>query len=344
MAAVELVGLAKAFAGGVVGLQPTTLDVAAGGCVALIGPTGSGKSTLLRLVAGLEVPTAGEVRIAGRRVDRLPPHRRGVSLLPQRVALYPHRTVRDNLAGGTAFPPVAGLLDRFPHQLSGGQRQLVGLAKLAARRRPVWLLDEPFTGLDADLRERFRADLHLFRAETAATILIVTHDPADVSALADRVAVLRAGAVVQLGTPAEVRARPRDRFAAVAFAGLCLLDGTATGDGDPGGFTAAGGAAKGDCPRGSSDNLALGFRPEDLLPVPAAEPPPPHGVAFCDWPVVSAEPVGSGWRLTLALGGCRVRAGVATGSPPPVGTVTRWHLPPDRCHWFRGDTGERLGG
>jgi ABC-type sugar transport system ATPase subunit len=305
-----------------------------------------------------------------------------VSLLPQRVALYPYLTVGQNLnlasrerqrpevpprppvlpavdpsairqavAGG---PPVADapgspaldhLLARYPHQLSGGQRQLVGLAKLFAQGRPVWLLDEPFSGLDVAVREDFRHDLHLLGANTGATIVLVTHDPADALALGRRIGVLGDGVLRQLGTADELRSRPGDRFAAVCLAGMSLLDGRVVGDGASARFVAAGGAVAGPMPRGLPDNLALGIRPEDLQAVPPGRPVNPDGghVALTGWPVVSAEPVGSGWRLALALGDTRLRAGPVAGSPPPVGTPTDWLLPPDRCHWFRRDTGGRAG-
>ena len=359
MAAVRLVGLAKTFPGGTAGLRPTDLLVESGECVALLGPTGSGKSTLLRLVAGLERPTAGEVWVGGERVDGREPHRRGISLLPQRVALYPHLTVAGNLAvasrpregtedatrppspHGDGSPRLAALRDRYPHQLSGGQRQLVALAKLVAQNRPVWLLDEPFTGLDAAVREDFRRDLHLLHTQVGATIVLVTHDPADAVALGRRVGVLGDGVLKQLDTVESLRTRPGDRFAAKCLAGLCLLDGRAVGDGDSRRFTAAEGAVSGECPRGSPDNLTLGTRPADLLAVPPGTTP--TGVVFRGWPAVSAEPDGSGWLVTLARGELRVRAAWAAGSPPPVGTVTDWQLPADRCHWFRGDTGDRVG-
>jgi ABC-type sugar transport system ATPase subunit len=339
----------------VAGLHPTDLAFEAGECVALVGPTGSGKSTLLRLIAGLEVPTAGEVWVGGERVDRLPPHRRGVSLLQQRVALYPHLNVAANLSAtntrrAAGFHPLFAkvpepLLGRYPHQLSGGQRQLVGLAKLVAQNRPVWLLDEPFTGLDFTVREEFRLDLHLLHAQTSATILLVTHDPADALALGRRIGVLGDGRLKQLGTPDSLRRRPGDRFAAVCLAGLSLLDGRVVGDGDSARFTAAEGAVSGPVPRGSPDNLTLGIRPADLLAVPPGTTLTHQlgGIVFRGWPAVSAEPVGSGWLLTLARGTARVRAGWPAGSPPPVGSATDWHLPPDCCHWFRGDTGDRVG-
>ena len=168
----------------------------------------------MRLVAGLEDPDAGEVHISGQRVDGLPPHRRGVALLPQRPALYPHLTVAQNLQAvrGTQsldLLQLGPLLHRYPHELSGGERQRVALAKLLARGAGVWLLDEPFSNLDPVFRSDFRRDLHLLLDRFAATIILVTHDPIDALALGRRVGVLGDGRLQQLGTARGVARPPR---------------------------------------------------------------------------------------------------------------------------------------
>jgi ABC-type sugar transport system ATPase subunit len=386
MSAVAITDLAITFPGGEIGLRPTTLAVEPGEHLALLGPTGSGKSTLLRLIAGLEAPTAGEVRVNGVRVDRLPPHRRGVALLPQRVALYPHLTVAENLnlvsreaqppersaaatsrggggrGDGDPLPPSAAqslrhlanqllnlepLLTRCPHQLSGGERQRVALAKLASRPVSVWLLDEPFTGLDPVFRSDFRSDLHLLIRAAGATMLMVTHDPTDALALGRRVGVLGAGELQQIGTPDELARRPGNRFVAHCLGRLSLIDGR-VGGGESAApvFRAADGTVSGPVPGsilgwlGPASNLTLGIRPEDVR-IGTPENPPP-GAVLTGWPVVSAEPVGSGWLLTVARGGGRLRVGWPSGSPPPVGTPVDLFLPADRCLWFDGTTGIAL--
>lgn len=366
MPRVELIGVRKSFPGGVVGLGPTDLVVEAGETLALLGPSGSGKSTLLRLVAGLDDPDAGEIRIDGVRVDRLPPHRRGVAMVPQRPALYPHLSVADNLAIGGLVPAdilellgLGPLLGRFPHQLSGGERQRVVLAKLAARDAAVWLLDEPFTGLDPVFRPEFRHDLHLLRDRGGGTILLVTHDPADAFALGHRIGVLGGGLLQQLGTPEALRNHPETRFVAAAIGRSSLIAGTISGVGAKAGdgglsrkFVWECGAFSVPVPDGvltldpgggTAPSLTLGIRPEDIFSVPPGEipNPPRDSVVLTGWPVVSAEPDGSGWLVTLARGRTRLRAWRPSG-PPRVGTPADWVIPIARCSWFDGPTGRRI--
>jgi ABC-type sugar transport system ATPase subunit len=236
---------------------------------------------------------------------------------------------------------VAHLLDRFPHQLSGGERQRVALARVAVRRPAVWLLDEPFAPLDPVFRSEFRHDLHLLLASTGATILLVSHDPSDALALSRRVGVLGDGRLQQLGTPEELRTRPGNRFVAEALGRFVLVDGRSA----DGRFASADGAVAMPLPAGvaakAGDRLALGIRPEDVIRQPPADPPP--GAALAGWSVVLAEPVGGGWLVTAAAGRTRVRAAWADGPPPPVGAAADWFLPADRCLWFDGATGARIG-
>jgi multiple sugar transport system ATP-binding protein len=377
MPSISLLGVSKTYPGGVVGLRPTDLAVAAGDRLALLGPSGSGKTTLLRLVTGLEEPDAGEIHVGGVRVDRLPPHRRGVALLPQRPALYPHLTVEGNLraarrAGGhlayvwphrgdkpPGSPEIADLLrlgpllGRYPHELSAGERQRVALGKLLARGAGAWLLDEPFSNLDPVFRSDFRRDLHLLLDRTAATIILVTHDPIDALALGRRVGVLGDGRVQQLGTPDELRDRPGNRFVAFCLGRLSLIDGRVGDGGDPSGrqFVSEDGSVAVPIPPGIArrlgpdpvPNLTLGIRPEDVLARSPGEHPNPlgGGAVLTGWPVVLAEPVGSGWLLTLARGRSRLRVWWPSGSPPPVGATADWSIPADRGLWF-DDTGRRI--
>jgi ABC-type sugar transport system ATPase subunit len=202
--------VSKVYPGGATALSDITLSLAAGECVAVVGPSGCGKTTLLRLVAGLEEPTAGEVKIGGRIVSRIPPQDRDVSLMPQGNALYPQFTVRENLAFGLRFravPPaeiakrvndtagmleLTALLDRLPHQLSGGQQQRVALGRCAVRRPAVLLLDEPLSHLDAPLRAGVRAEILRVRREFGMTAMWVTHDPDEARAVGDRVVEMKA--------------------------------------------------------------------------------------------------------------------------------------------------------
>lgn len=366
MPSVTLAGVSKAYPGGVVALHPTDLALDAGDRLVLVGPSGSGKTTLLRLIAGLDDPDAGEIRIGGVRADRLPPHRRGVGMVAQRPALYPHLTVEQNiaaiagdarlrLAANLDLLRLAPLLSRLPHQLSVGEKQRVALAKLLARGAGVWLLDEPFANLDPMFRADFRADLHLLLESSAATMVFVTHDPTDAWAFGRRVGVLGDGRLQQVGPPDELHARPGTRFVAACLGRLSLIDGApAAAGGRAGGGDRSGPIFVSECgsisvplPAGlarrgaeSAPNLALGIRPEDVQP--ASPGGPPNGAALTGWPVVSAEPVGSGWLLTLARGRTRVRAWQPSGSPPAVGRPADWYFPADRCVWFDGPTGRRI--
>jgi ABC-type sugar transport system ATPase subunit len=212
---VSLHGLSKTYPGGVEALRGVDIHVRSGELLVLLGPSGSGKTTLLRLIAGLETPTAGGVRIAGEPADRLPPHRRGVGLVSQRVVLFPHLSVRDNLRFGlprgqdgslsqvAELLRIGELLDRRPGELSGGQQQRVALGRALVRRPRVLLLDEPFSNLDAPLRWELRGQLHLLQRHLRATMILVTHEQDEALSLADRVAVLDRGRLAQLGTPRE---------------------------------------------------------------------------------------------------------------------------------------------
>ena len=213
---IQLDGVTKVYPGGVRAVTGVTLTVAAGACVAVVGPSGCGKTTLLRLVAGLEEPTTGEVRLGGRVVTHLRPQDRDIALMSQGHALYPQLTVRENLAFGLRFRAVprdeierrvrqvaeslglAALLDRLPHQLSGGQQQRVALGRCAVRRPAVLLLDEPLAHLDAPLRAGVGAEIVRVREQYGITTLWVTHDPDEARAVGDRVIDMTGGGIQRI--------------------------------------------------------------------------------------------------------------------------------------------------
>jgi ABC-type sugar transport system ATPase subunit len=244
MATVDFVGLTKRHdgpRGAVDVLRGIDLHVPEGAFVVLVGPSGCGKSTLLRCVAGLEEPTAGEVRIGGVRVNDVPPAARDVAMVFQGYALYPHMTVRENMgfalrlrkdpSADARVEEVArmlglvDLLDRLPRQLSGGQRQRVAMGRAVVRRPRVFLFDEPLSNLDAALRTQVRSELRRLHAHLGVTTIYVTHDQVEAMTLADRIVVLQGGVVQQVGTPQEVYDSPANRFVAgfVGTPGMAFL-------------------------------------------------------------------------------------------------------------------------
>src|SRR5918997_3346875 len=194
--------------------------------IAFLGPSGSGKSTLLRIIAGLETADAGEVRLDGERIDQLPPGRRGVAMVFQHYALYPHMTVRENMAFGlrNAKVPrdeiearvaeaarvleIEEQLDKKPGQMSGGQRQRVAIGRAIVKQPRLFLLDEPLSNLDAALRMRTRVELAQLRQKVDAAVIMVTHDQAEAMTLADRIVLINDRTIQQVGPPMEIYRRP----------------------------------------------------------------------------------------------------------------------------------------
>jgi spermidine/putrescine ABC transporter ATP-binding subunit len=228
---IELRGVSKKY-GHHVALQPTDLEISDGEFFCLLGPSGCGKTTTLNLIGGFLAPTQGTIWIQGQRVDRLPPHKRNVNTVFQSYALFPHMTVRDNVAFGLRMARVpkketAGRVtdalhlvgleefgDRPPTQLSGGQQQRVAVARALVRRPAVLLLDEPLGALDLKLRKRLQVELSQIHREVGTTFVYVTHDQEEAMTMADRVAVLNVGTIEQIGSPEEIYKRPRSRFVA----------------------------------------------------------------------------------------------------------------------------------
>jgi len=248
VSSLEVRGVAKAFEGRTV-LGEVDVDVADGSTLALLGPSGSGKSTLLRIVAGLESPDAGRVVIGGDDVTTRPVHRRGVGVVFQDQALFPHLDVAGNVGFGLrmarvdrverrrrvaealALVGLPGCEHRDPATLSGGEAQRVALARALAPRPRVLLLDEPLAALDQLLRERLLVELRSLFDELAVTVVAVTHDPTEAAALGDRIAVLLDGRIARAGTAGEVLASPGSAAVAALVGQRNVVPGTATGDG-----------------------------------------------------------------------------------------------------------------
>jgi ABC-type sugar transport system ATPase subunit len=230
MAGIEIRGLSKAFPACPRALDAVDLDVAGGELLVVVGPSGSGKTTLLRLIAGLDTPMAGEIRIGGKELAGVPPHQRNVALVFQNLALYQHLRVRENLAFGLNYTKgdqdvsavaemlgIGRLLDRYPAELSGGEQQRVALGRAIARRPAALLLDEPLSSLDAPVRRELRREVKRVQRELGAPTIYVTHDPTEALLMGDRIAVLDNGRIQQVGLPEEVYQRPANRFVAEFF-------------------------------------------------------------------------------------------------------------------------------
>jgi len=254
MAQVTLQKVGKTYPGGVAALRDVSLRIEDGELVVLVGPSGSGKTTLLRLIAGLERPTYGTIRIGERIVNDIPPHCRDVAMVFQRPALYPHLCVRANLGFGLRLSwrrwpllrregrtaridmrvleaarqlGLEDVLERRPGTLSGGQQQRVALGRALVREPAVFLFDEPLSNLDAQLRLELRRQLHLIHRRLRATMIYVTHDQDEAMSLGDRVVVLSQGVVRQADLPQALYDRPSDRFVAgfLGWPPMSLLDG-----------------------------------------------------------------------------------------------------------------------
>ncbi len=242
---VSLIDLTLAY-GGTIAVPGLTLDIVKGELIALLGPSGCGKTTTMRAIAGLLKPAAGRISIAGRDVTHVPANKRGVGLVFQSYALFPHLSAFENVAfglrlrhssetvirarteAGLATVGLSALATRRPAELSGGQQQRLALARSLVMEPSVLLLDEPLSNLDARLRLDMRSELQRMQRQTGVTMVFVTHDQAEALALADRVVLMRAGVIEQLGTPADLYSRPATAFAAgfMGFENIFRVEGT----------------------------------------------------------------------------------------------------------------------
>ena len=316
-----------------------SLHVNSGELVALLGPSGCGKSTTLRLIAGLEGADEGEIHIGGRDVTRLPPAQRGVAMVFQSYALFPHLTVAENIVFGLQVRrvPVAerkrrldaaaellglgALLDRRPAQLSGGQRQRVALGRAIVAEAAVCLMDEPLSNLDAQLRQQMRQEIRALQQRLGMTLIYVTHDQTEAMTMADKVVLMRAGRIEQHGSPAELYERPASTFVAgfIGCPAMNLLPGAAARAGDP------------------ADSILIGVRPEHIA---LCEPGRGLPAQLETIEYLGAESMlicrhDDAHRITVRMPG-RVTAGIGER----VGLV--W--PTDAEHRFARDHGRRVAG
>jgi multiple sugar transport system ATP-binding protein len=286
MASVDIRAVRKAF-GATQVLHGVDIDIADEEFVVLVGPSGCGKSTLLRMIAGLEQITAGEISIGGTVVNNLPPKDRDIAMVFQNYALYPHMTVRDNMAFSLKLRKAAqsetdervkraadilGLgpyLDRYPRQLSGGQRQRVAMGRAIVRDPQVFLFDEPLSNLDAKLRVQMRTEIKALHQRLRTTSVYVTHDQVEAMTMADRIVVMHDGRVEQIGSPLDLYDRPANLFVAgfIGSPAMNFIPGVLRRDGDAAWVETAdgtrlplGGAAAGR----DGDEVIYGVRPEHL--------------------------------------------------------------------------------
>jgi len=326
-------------------------EVADGEFIVIVGPSGCGKSTLLRMVAGLEEISAGEIAIGGRVVNRLEPSERDIAMVFQNYALYPHMTVYDNMAYGLKIARVpkaeieervqkaarileiGPFLQRRPRELSGGQRQRVAMGRAIVRQPSAFLFDEPLSNLDAKLRAQTRLEIQKLHRELGVTSLFVTHDQVEAMTLAQRMIVMNAGRVEQMGTPEQVYGKPASSFVA-SFIGsppMNLLTGRADGSR----FTVGDALLPLPSAAPRAGTLVLGVRPEHVA-IAA------HG----RWPlaVESVEMLGAERLVHGRLGGVLFTVRIdATGVPPHIGQTIGLTASPDHLHWFDAETGLRLG-
>jgi putative spermidine/putrescine transport system ATP-binding protein len=298
MAALELSDLSKSF-GTVVAVAGLSLQIRSGEFVALLGPSGCGKTTTLQMIAGFVAPSSGDIRVDGRTINGIPPHRRNIGVVFQSYALFPHLTVADNVAFGLRMRRVAGsdirqrvrhaldivrlgaLEQRHPHELSGGQQQRVALARALVIEPSLLLLDEPLSNLDAQLREQMRFEIRQIQRSIAITTVFVTHDQGEAMAAADRLVVMAGGRVRQVGSAREIYEQPADTFVAGFIGQANMLRGRvravsgAEACVDAAGWGSLVARHRGDLRPGDAAVLVL--RPEDLRLAATA---PPDGNAI----------------------------------------------------------------
>ncbi len=339
MAQVEVRGIRKAFETGKAVLDGVSFAARDGEFVSLLGASGCGKTTLLRIIAGLEYADAGEVLIDGKDVSAVSPKDRDIAMVFQNYALYPHLSVAENIGMSLKlrrFPKaeieqrasaaahmlgLLGLLGRRPAALSGGQRQRVALARALVRRPKVFLLDEPLSNLDAVLREKTRGELKLLFGRVNGTVIYVTHDQVEAMTMSDRIVVMDAGRIEQVGTPQEIYRRPANTFVA-GFLGTPPMNLIAQPQAQVAGLMAK-----------TGENRLIGIRPEDVAV--SIE----HQEGFMEAAVVLAEPTGASTILTLDTG-FLLRAVVPGDWDRPK--VKAWvALPFNRLHFFDPSTKQR---
>jgi putative spermidine/putrescine transport system ATP-binding protein len=336
VAGVVLNAVTKVFPGGTRAVDGIRLDVGEGEFFSLLGPSGCGKTTTLRMIAGFELPDAGRIEVGGRDVTALPPEQRDMGMVFQNYALFPHRTVAENVAFGLKMRKVGreeqarrvkdalamvrlqGLEERRPSQLSGGQQQRVALARAIVINPTVLLCDEPLGALDKKLRQAMQFELKELHRRLGLTLIYVTHDQEEALTMSDRIAVMRAGRIAQLGAPREIYDRPTSRFVADFIGDTNILEGRAEGTR----LHLEGWSSP--LPAALSGPVTIALRPERIRLGPS-------GAGLADALVEEANFLGDAVLLKLALpGGATLLARAPRETDPallvPDATVSvAWH-------------------
>ena len=356
MAGVKLQAVTKSWDNGKTQvIKPLTLEIGDGEFIVMVGPSGCGKSTLLRMVAGLERVSGGEIWIDNRRVTELEPKDRGIAMVFQNYALYPHMSVEENMAWGLKIRGLGKaqiaekvkeaarilelepLLKRRPRELSGGQRQRVAMGRAIVRDPAVFLFDEPLSNLDAKLRVQMRLELQQLHRRLNTTSLYVTHDQVEAMTLAQRVMVMNGGIAEQIGTPVEVYEKPASRFVAsfIGSPAMNLLEGQVSADGRR--FELPGGVALPVAVPGNhaGRGMTLGIRPEHIALSSDAE----GGIPLL---LDTLEMLGADNLAHGRWGEQKLVVRLPHQQRPAAGSTLWLHLPPGHLHLFDGETGQRV--
>ena len=363
MVSITFKNVNKRYAGGTVAVDNLNLSIQDREFIVLLGPSGCGKSTTLNMIAGLEEVTEGELRFGQELVNYTPPHRRDVAMVFQSYALYPHKSVYENIAfslrmrsykadeidhrvrDAAARLDIAHLLHRRPSQLSGGQRQRVALGRALVRMPAVFLMDEPLSNLDAALRISMRAEIKELHRTMQTTFVYVTHDQAEALTLADRIVLMRDGVVQQVGTPDDIYEKPCNTFVA-SFLGsppINYLDGVIVSE--TGETLFQRGDLRLPLPQPAAERLAssigrsvrIGIRPEDI-----GGPSEPHSKAILRGSVVSILPVGSDQFLCMHVEGAEMFFRVGKDVRHAEGESVALAAAVNRLHVFDAETGANL--
>lgn len=359
MASVQLQQVKKSYDGKNNVIHGIDLEIQHGEFVVFVGPSGCGKSTLLRMIAGLESISAGDVLIDGQRVNDEPPRNRDIAMVFQDYALYPHKSLYDNMAFGLRLRKtpeaeikqrvmdaarllrIDHMLDRRPAALSGGQRQRVAIGRAIVRQPKVFLFDEPLSNLDAQLRNEMRSEIKKLHQRLGATIIYVTHDQVEAMTLADRIAVMSAGRKMQYASPDEIYNRPAAQFVA-GFTGSPPMNlvrcKVQAGVADLGaGALIALPVALRDRAAAVADHV-FGIRPENLslTPLNTAGEVPVHAR------VVISEPLGAETLVTFQVGDVELVGRCAASFKAPSGTPQTLYLDPAAIHLFNQDGGQAI--